>query len=112
MRASSKDPFEELKKISEKRNRKLKSAGKAISYLGLALCFGVGIFIAIDLGASLKWYRIAGILVIVLVFSFLSIWIQKKDKEKHSTLIIFIRLLITLFMLISVAIFYELTSTR
>ena len=113
MSGSSKVTFEELKKNSEKRNRKLKSAGKAISYIGLALCFGVGILAAQGLEESLGWYRIAGILIIVLVFSFLSIMVEKKTRgsEKHSTSGKIIRLLITIFMALSILIFYNLTSS-
>jgi amino acid transporter len=108
-----KDPFEELKKKSERRNKKLKSAGKIISCLYLALFFGVGIFIAKELWASLEWHRIAGMLIIVLVFSFLSIVVEKKTRgiEKYSTSSKLIRLLITIFMFISIMIFFNLTSS-
>ena len=109
------DIFEELKKKSEKRNKKLKSAGKIISYLYLALFFGIGLFVAQDLGAALEWlgwYRIAGILIIVLVFSILSVMVEKKTRgaEKHATSSKLIQLLITIFMSISIYIFFSLTS--
>lgn len=112
MNTSSKDPFEELKKNSEKRNKKLRTAGKTISFLGLALFFGVGIFAVKELVASLEWYRSSGILIIILFFSFPSIVIYKKTKgiEKYSTSSILIELLITVFMFISIYIFYSLTS--
>jgi uncharacterized membrane protein len=115
MDASSKDPFEELRKSSERRNKKFKTVGKIIGYLYLALFFGVGIFIAKELWASresLEWYRIAGVLIIALVFSFLSIMVEKKTRgiEKYSTSSKLIRLLITIFMFISILIFYNLSS--
>lgn len=113
MENSSKDTFEKIKKNSEKRSKKLKSTGKAISYLYLALFFGVGILAAQGLGLSLGWYRIAGMLIIVLVFSFLSILIEKKTRgiEKYSTSSKLIRLLVTILMFLSVFIFYRLTSS-
>lgn len=106
------DIFEEHKKNSEKRNKKLKIAGKTISYLYLALFFGVGIFVAKELWASLEWYRIAGMLIIVLAFSVLSMMIEKKTKgiEKHSISAILTQLVITVFMFFSIVIFYNLTS--
>ncbi len=110
MENPSKDTFEELKKNSEKRNKKLKSVGKAISYLGLALFLGVGVLVAQELVALLEWYRIAGMLIIVLVFSFLSIMVEKKTRgiEKYSTSSKLIRLLITILMFLSIFIFYSL----
>ena len=112
MKESNKDTFEEIKKNSEKRNMKLKFAGKGVAYLYLALFFGTAIFAAKELGASLDLYRIAGILVIVLVFSFLSLFIGKITRaiEKYSTSSKIIRLLITIFMFLSIFIFYSLTS--
>ena len=112
MSGSSQDPFEELRKISENRNRKFKFAGRTIAYLYLILCFGIGILIFRELGEGIELYRVAIIFIIAIGFSFLSIWIQKKNlgTEDYSTSMKFIRLIITLLMFLTIYIAIRLTS--
>ncbi len=112
MENSSKDPFEQLRKDSEKRKRKFKFTGKVIGYLYLALFFGACIFMTIDLWGSIEWIRIAGILLIVLVVTFILSIVEKKFRgiEKSSTSSIYIGLLATIIIFISIYIFFSLTS--
>ena len=100
----SKDPFEQLGKF--------KFAGKAIGYLYLALFSCAGIYAATELLGSEERYRLAGILIIVLVFSFLSNIAHKKygETEKHSRSSLLIGAITTVIIMFSIYIFLDLIS--
>lgn len=112
MKNSGKDPFEELKKDSEKGKRKLKFAGRVFSCLYLILFLGIGILIFNKLGEGIDLNRAAIIFFVAAVYTFLSIWIGKKikgTKDYHLSMK-FIRLIIILLMFLTFYIVTRLTS--
>lgn len=100
--------FKFLKKTGGENAAKVPSEG----YFFLASILGVGVYGVFDNPTSPGRYRMVGIMVIILVFFFLSILFGNKTwgSEKNSTSTKPVRLLIVVSMISSILIFHGLTS--